>query len=329
MKLSIIIPVYNTSEYLPACLDSVICPDCSDYEIIVINDGSTDDSAEIAASYQQKYPQLIQLISTENGGLGAARNHGIEAASGEFLVFLDSDDTLAPGALAEILEITDGSFDICIFDLQQTNIDGDYIGVINGSEKRGCFSLESYPELLFQPPAACNKIIRRSLFTDNNILFPSRVWFEDLGTIPKLYPHAKNIVSVDKKWYLYLMRTGSITNSKNTLRNLEMIGIVDEILEHYRKAGSYEKYAPELEYMAFYNQYLTSCTRVNLAQWNSPVQAQLIENYCSKFPDYKENKYFSQMPRKYKLLERFLSKHNWLMVHLIMKANSLLKNKKT
>ena len=62
MKLSIIIPVYNTSEYLPACLDSVICPDCSDYEIIVINDGSTDDSAEIAASYQQKYPQLIQLI---------------------------------------------------------------------------------------------------------------------------------------------------------------------------------------------------------------------------------------------------------------------------
>lgn len=329
MKLSIIIPVYNTSEYLPACLDSVIDADYADYEIIVINDGSTDNSAQIAANYQLKYPELIQLISTENGGLGAARNHGIEAAKGEFLVFLDSDDKLAPGALAEILEIIDGSFDICIFDLQQTNIDGDYIGVINGTEKRGCFSLESYPELLFQAPAACNKIIRRSLFIDNNILFPSRIWFEDLGTIPKLYPHAANIVSVDKKWYHYLMRTGSITNSKNTLRNLEMIDIVDKILEYYRISGNYQKYASELEYMAFYNQYLTSCTRVNLAQWNSPVQTQLIENYCSKFPNYRENKYFSQMPRKYKLLEKFLSKHSWLIVHLIMKANSLLKNKKT
>lgn len=329
MKLSIIVPVYNVEEFLAACLDSVIYPEIGDYEIIIVNDGATDSSPAIAQHYAKLYPQLIKLINKENGGLGDARNAGIKAAKGEYLLFLDSDDKLSHGALPDIMGYIDGSFDICIFDIQQININGDNIGVIYGSDKRGCFSLESYPELLFQAPAACNKIIRRSLFIDNNIYFPARVWFEDLYTIPKLYLHTSNIISVEKKWYLYLMRSGSITNSKNTLRNLEIIDAVDEILMHYRNAGSFEKYAPELEYMAFYNQFLTSCTRVNLAQWNSPVQAQLIANYRKKFPDYKDNKYFLAMPGKHKLLEKFLSRKNWLMVHLIMKANSLLKNKKT
>lgn len=329
MKLSIIIPVYNTAEFLSACIDSVIYPELDDYEIIIVNDGSTDNSPEIAGSYVEKYPSLIKLINKENGGLGDARNVGINAAQGEFLLFLDSDDKLSPGALPEIWSCIDGSFDICIFDIQQINIDGDNIGVINGTDKLGRFSLETYPELLFQAPAACNKIIRRSLFTSNDIYFPGRVWFEDLWTVPKLYLHAPNIISVEKKWYQYLMRSGSITNSKNTQRNLEIIGAVDSVLNFYYNAGKYDKYKEQLEYMAFYNQFLTSCTRVNLAQWNSPIQAQLVNDYIKKFPGYQSNRYVKAMPGKYKLLEKLISKKYWLLVYFIMKSNSLLKNKKT
>ena len=80
MKLSIIIPVYNTREYLAACLDSVLDNACNDYEIVIVNDGSTDDSGIIAAGYAGRYPDLIRVITTENGGLGAARNTGLEAA---------------------------------------------------------------------------------------------------------------------------------------------------------------------------------------------------------------------------------------------------------
>ena len=328
MKLSIIIPVYNTEDYLAACLDSVIYDNLHDYEIIIVNDGSTDSSPVIASEYLKKYPNLIRVINKENGGLGDARNYGINAAAGDYLLFLDSDDKLAPNAVVEILDELQSEFDICIFDLQQVNIDGDIIGVINGSGKSGIFSLNDYPELLFQPPAACNKIIRRSLFQDNNISFPARLWFEDLYTIPKLYPIAQKIKYIDKKWYLYLMRSGSITNSKNPQRNIEMIQVVDEILSFYNRIGKYDQFYKQLEYMAFYNQFLTSCTRVNLANPNSPVQNSLVEDFIKKFPTYRENPYVNSMPSKYKLLEKFISKKMWLPVHLIMKLNNIIKNKK-
>lgn len=328
MKLSIIVPVYNTEEFLPACLDSVIYSELNDYEIIVVNDGSTDSSLSIALRYAENYPGLIKLIDKKNGGLGDARNAGIDAAEGEFLLFLDSDDKLAPTALSEIMDSLNEDFDILIFDLQQVNIDGENIGLIKGADKAEFSSFADYPELLFQPPAACNKLIRRSLFVENSISFPGRVWFEDLRTIPKLYPFAKSIKYADKQWYLYLMRSGSITNSKNTQRNLEIIDSVNEVLDFYRKSGSYEKYVSQLEYMAFYNQFLTSCTRVNLVQWNSPVQETLIEDFISKFPNYKNNHYVQTMPLKYKLLEQFISRKQWFFVHSVMKLNSILKNKK-
>ena len=168
MKLSIIVPVYNTEEFLPACLDSVIYSELNDYEIIVVNDGSTDSSLSIALKYAENYPGLIKLIDKKNGGLGDARNAGIDAAEGEFLLFLDSDDKLAPTALSEIMDSLNEDFDILIFDLQQVNIDGENIGLIKGADKAEFSSFADYPELLFQPPAACNKLIRRSLFVENS-----------------------------------------------------------------------------------------------------------------------------------------------------------------
>ena len=328
MKLSIIVPVYNTAEYLPACLDSVIHPELDDYEIIVVNDGSMDNSRDIAEEYVSRFPGLIRLINKENGGLGDARNHGIIASSGEFLLFLDSDDKLSPNAVKEIMAELETGFDMIIFDLQQININGENIGVINGAGQNGSFTLKQYPELLFQAPAACNKIMRRSLFTNSSISFPGRVWFEDLRTIPKLYPAADKIKYIDKKWYLYLMRSGSITNSKNTQKNIEIIDAVDEILNFYKCSGTYDEYRDQLEYMAFYNQFLTSCTRVCLAEWNSPVLERLRDDFINKFPNYSNNPYVRSMPKKYKLLDTFIRYKMWLPLYFTMKANNLAKNKK-
>ena len=105
MKLSVVIPIYNVERWLPACLDSVLDPACEDYEILAVNDGSTDRSGEIAADYAARRPDRIRVISTPNGGLGHARNTGLEAARGDYLLFLDSDDRLAPGALREMTEL--------------------------------------------------------------------------------------------------------------------------------------------------------------------------------------------------------------------------------
>ena len=250
MKLSIIIPVYNTRDYLAACLESVLDSTRGDYEIVIVNDGSTDDSGIIAAGWASRYPTLIRLITTENGGLGAARNVGLEAAKGEYLLFLDSDDSLSRGALKEMLAAIDGSFDIGIFDILQVNPSGDTVGMIMGAGEGGDFTLSESPRLLFEPPSACNKLFRRSLFIDSGVRFPGRVWYEDLRTVPKLYPLAGTIRNLGKSWYRYLIRPGSITNNANVGRNLEVIDAAQEIIKHYKTANLYKQYENELCYMA-------------------------------------------------------------------------------
>ncbi len=328
VKLSIIIPVYNTREYLPACLDSVLDPALSDYEIIVVNDGSTDDSGLIAAAYAARHPNLIRVVATENGGLGAARNAGLYLACGDYLLFLDSDDALEKGALSEMLSVLDGSFDLGLFDLNQVNPSGDSIGIMRGSEKQGAFTLAEYPELLFQPPSGCNKLFRRSLFLESSVRFPGRVWYEDLRTVPKLYPMCGRIQYFPKAWYRYLIRPGSITNNANTARNLEIIDAAEEIIGYYKAAGLYEKYEPQLCYMAYYNVFLTASVRVCLADPDSDVLEKLMQWFLSHFPQWRENPYLRDMSPKYRLLTGLLTRRMRRSVKLIMGVNDRAKNKR-
>ena len=328
MKLSVIIPVYNTREYLTACLDSVLVPEGGDYEILIVNDGSTDDSGAIAAEYARRHPGLVRVITTENGGLGAARNVGLENAAGDYLLFLDSDDCLEKGALGDMLPLLDGSFDIGIFDIVQVNPAGDPVGHLSGCSKSGDFTLKEYPALLFDFPSACNKLFRRSLFLDAGVRFPGRVWFEDLRTVPKLYPGAGCIRDLERPWYRYLIRPGSITNSANTARNLEIIDAVEEIVNYYKEAGLYERYENELCYMAFYNGFLTASVRVNAADAGSEVQEKLLQWFTRAFPNWQDNPYIQSMSGKHRLLTRMLMHRMRRSVHFIMKLNDLVKNKK-
>ncbi|MGI5977092.1 MAG: glycosyltransferase family 2 protein [Candidatus Limivicinus sp.] len=326
-KLTIMVPVYNVEKYLPKCLNSIIYPELEDYEIVLVNDGSTDSSGEICLDYEKKYPSLIRVITTENGGLGAARNVGIAAARGEYIAFLDSDDYLSENAVPEIMDILSENFDICFFDIRSVNEKGKLLKYMHGCQIEGEFTLEGFPELIFELPSAWNKIYRLSLFKDNSVSYPGRVWYEDMYVTPKLYTLAGKMYSVHKPWHNYLQRSGSITNNKNTARNIEIIPAVDAMLNAYREKGLFEKYKPQLEYSAFYNQLLTSSTRVNLADMRSDVQDRLLEDYIRKFPDYRENPYIKSMPFKFKFLHFLIIHKMRLTLHLVMKLNNLIKGK--
>lgn len=328
MKLSIVIPVYNTRDYLTACLDSVIDPALTDYEIIVVNDGSTDDSAVFAAEYAARYPELIRVITTENGGLGAARNIGLEAAKGDFLLFLDSDDTLAPGALREMLQELTPERDIVIFDLVSVLPDGSVIETLSGCGKSGAVSLPDYPRLLLDYPSACNKLFRRRLFLDSGVRFPGRVWYEDLRTAPKLYLRTGHIWATGRPWYRYTMRPGSITNSAKLSRNLEIIDAVDDLCDAYRQAGQAEAYRTELEYVAFYNLFLAASVRVCTVDPKSELLETLRTAFLARFPDYRKNPYIQSMPRRHKLLTELLLGGHGGAVAALMKLNDRRKRRK-
>lgn len=327
LSLSIVIPVYNVEKYLAKCLDSVIYPELGSYEILVVNDGSTDSSLLVAEDYARRFPGLIRVISTENGGLGAARNVGIEAARGEFLLFLDSDDRLRPGALPEIVEKLEEDFDICIYGILSVTEDGLVLDDIPRCGREGSLSLESYPQLLLCPPSACNKICRRSLFTASGLRFPSRVWYEDMRTMPKLYLLTDKITATDNQWYIYVQRTGSITRSANLERNLEIAEALDDLTGYYRDCGKFECYRSELEYVAFYNQFLTAVVRVCLAEPDNPVADRLRDDFLSKFPDFMQNPYVKQMPLKYRLLSRLIFGRHYRTVGAIMSMNERVKGK--
>lgn len=335
-KLSVIIPVYNVEDYIAKCLDSVVEPGRQrlaagrepGYEVIIVNDGTQDRSAEIAESYVRDCPGFIQMISIENSGQGQARNVGIDAAAGEFLYFIDSDDYLIPGGMEEILSLTEQDFDICIFDSIAVNTEGRELKYMAGCKRWETLSLEEYPELLLEGPDVWNKVFRRRLFTDNNIRFTPRVWFEDLRTIPKLYAFTDRILYVPKALHRYVQRPGSVTNTQKVRRNLEIIPAVDELIDFYKVQGRYEQLRDVLEYLAFHCVFLTSSVRANLADWKSPVQEELMQDFLQKFPDYRQNPYVKNMSRQHKLLDHLLRRRMRLCVHVLMKLNNWLKNKK-
>lgn len=327
MKLSVIIPVYNVENYLSKCIESVLCPELEDYEIITVNDGSTDSSPEICAEYAARYPGIVVNVNKENGGLGSARNAGIEAARGEYLLFLDSDDYICENGIKEIYSCLAEDFDIAIFDFVTVDESGRQMLYTKGSGRQGTFSFDEYPELLHYPPNACNKIWKRELFADNGVAFPPRVWFEDLHTCPKLYLHAEKMLYFPKGWYNYLQRKGSITNTKNPARNLEIIGAVDSVCDYYKEKGVFEKYRDELEYMALYHQFITSCFRVNLADKKSSVQDMLQDDFTKKFPEYRKNPYIRKMPAKLKLILFMLEHKMYGAYNLMMTLNNKVKGK--
>ena len=332
MKLSIIVPVYNTAPWLKRCMDSVLKPDCGpEVEIVAVNDGSTDDSRAILAEYEGRFPELVRVIDTPNGGLGHARNTGVEAARGDWLLFLDSDDWLSANAVQEMMTVLNAAAetdDIVVFDLKHVDGEGRELQYFRGTEREEPFHFADFPAFLFSPHNAVNKLWRRELFTGTGIRFPDRLWFEDLATMPRLYLHARGVIPVHSAWYCYYQRPGSIMLSASKAeRNLEMLSVEDLVLDHYRAEGAFERFRTELEYKFWYEAYLASVTRVNRIDARSPVQATLRDDYIRRFPDYRNNPYVRAASPKLHLLDREIRLGRWAIVRAMISLNNKSKGR--
>ncbi len=243
VKFSIVVPVYNVADYLPGCIASILSQDFTDYELILVDDGSTDNSGDLCEQLAAAHPtRLIRVIHQENKGLGGARNTGMQAACGEFLFFIDSDDTIAAGCLRKIAAYSEAhpEADIVAFDYVKVNEDGKVLFQHHSYPENGiCASVREKKDLLLLEHSACDKVIRRTLFLKTGITFPERLWFEDLATIIKLYPHAKKIGYMQEGFYLYLERAGSIMNSEKCGRNIDIITVFDSLLPYFQLLRSY------------------------------------------------------------------------------------------
>lgn len=290
MKLSVIVPVYNVEKYLKKCLDSLVVQTLSDIEIIIVNDGSPDQSQVLIDEYVEKY-DFVKGYSKENGGLSDARNFGIEKASGEYIAFVDSDDYIEP-SMYEIMyqKAIEENYDVVVCGFEEIYPDHIYIGTTK--VKHDLTNREEVKEQMIDIyPSAWNKIYRKELFRD--IRFKKGVWFEDVEILYRLFPFIKSIGVVEEPLYKYVQREGSISKS-NDKRIFHHIENWNGILEFYKLKGVYKEYSKELEYCYvryLYATFIKAALKFDKKQYIEAVEI-AITNVKHSFPNYRKNRYF-------------------------------------
>ena len=231
MKLSVIVPVYKAEKYLRECADSILHQTMDDLELILINDGSPDDSQRIINEYVSAFPEKVRSLTIDNGGQGRARNFGIDMAKGEYLSFIDSDDYLEKNAFELMLEAAEKeNADIVVCDMEKRWDDGrrEYVKA----------ALQEHP--LASAGSSSNKIFRRSLVGD--IRFPVGLWYEDFEFSAKLLMLSKKTVFVPQPLYIYRCGQESTMNNNNSPKNLDIITVMENIRRFSEKCVDRDGY---------------------------------------------------------------------------------------
>lgn len=238
IKYSFIVPVYNTEKYLKKCLDSLVNQTYKDFEIIVVNDGSTDKSSNIISKYQKKYKNII-VIDKENEGLSMARNRGVQKSSGKYIIFVDSDDYVSNKLLEEVDKKIDDSdilrFQIATEDEEYTKINEYHEESFESMCGYDAFKyLSSYH---FVEPAWCY-VIRKNYYIENKFSFKKGVYHEDFGLIPYVIYKARKVKSIDFIGYYYIQRNGSIMNNNDYKKTVKK---AFDMIEQYKTMRLFAK----------------------------------------------------------------------------------------
>ena len=236
MQFSLIIPVYNVEQYLKACLNTVVTQSYSDFEVICINDGSTDGSGLVLDEYAAKYSN-ISIINQVNKGLSATRNAGIRAAKGDYIFFLDSDDWIEPDTLKILAEKQNGE-DLLCFNGRRYFEDGRTetpdTGIVEdrltGWEYYNKYALVSRK---FHFVCTVLRLYRREYLLKNNLFFEEGIYHEDNLFTPLACYYAKSVKVIPDILYVYRIREGSITQTANVQRLFDMIAIANNLSDFF------------------------------------------------------------------------------------------------
>ena len=260
LKLSIIVPVYNVLPYIRKCLDSLLAQTIGDFEIILIDDGSTDGTADVLREYAEKSPEKILLTRVENGGQGRARNIGMELARGEFLGFIDSDDWIAPDMYKKLYDksqLTGADVVVC-----------EWLAVYpDGKEEKLPACVQEH--WLAAAGSASNKIFRRELVGDTR--FPSGLWYEDFYFSTMLMLKANAIEYVLESLYMYRQSPASTMRNNNSAKNLDLLVILDMLADYMLKNG----FKDEFEFFVINHCLIDSINRVY--RQNAPDRKNTVE----------------------------------------------------
>lgn len=294
--VSIVVPVYNSEKYIDECIKSVLNQTCQNYELILVDDASTDRSLEIINEYQTKYYDFISVIELKkNGKQGRARNFGVRKAKGEYILFLDSDDKLDKRACEYLYkEAENQNADIVFcnyecFGVKEeycSHVDPAYMGKLNIKKKKALLTTSVVPWA---------KIIKRSLILENKINFPEDRFYEDQATTYLYYLYAKIVSKVDKPLYLYRITDESTSTKRNQAYHFQSLEMAMVLVKRLKARHLLKKYYEEIEYFFIEQVYCMSIERA-ITQFDVfPLDyaEYLLSALKSTFPNFENNPYYN------------------------------------
>ena len=316
-KVSVIVPVYNVEDLLSKCLDSLVNQTFDDYEVIVVNDGSPDNSQNIIDDYYNRYPNVIKPLKKENGGLSSARNYGLKYAEGEYVLYVDSDDWVSSDILEKMysLAINDSS-DIVVcrsYMVRNDNLE---------EMDQEILSLDLYKRYILNRPSAHCKLVKKEILLHSELAFLEGHHYEDIAEVPAFCLYAKNISFVDDYLYYYLVREGSIMHNKEYSEKLnDIFDSIDNLTNIFINKNAFDKYKDELEFL--YIKHLLHAASLRFLPYEEGLPS--INIVCEimedKFPSWCKNKYYKKMNLKYKIVCNLIYKKKFRILKKILKIN--------
>lgn len=312
MKLSVIVTAYNAASSLKCCLDSLVDQNLADYEIVVVNDGSHDETKVIMDDYQSQYPYLFKMIHQANMGVSGARNSGFDAAEGEYITYVDSDDHVYQDAYRKIIELAiQHDSDLVVYDANYEYLDGNTSPFVMSEAAEGFLTRQQF---YLVPPCPWNKIMRKHLFIEANLRFEVGMIYEDYALIPNLAQKANSIYYHKEAMIAYVQSDNSIMRSSGYKKNATDILKASEILFQHCDQSQFKN---EVEFVV-YDSLLQNSSRYFLMHEKFEELKQVADFMRKHFPDFMKNPYIKQRPRKERLIARlFVNKQTKLLALLV------------
>ena len=339
MKLSIIVPVYNMNHdgNLQFCLDSLVNQTIDDYEIITVDDASTDDSLVVLKEYEKKYPNLFKVVTYSiNKHQGGAKNEGLKVASGDWIGFIDSDDWITPDYYEKLInkaEQTGADIAGCTYCYVSEHTYEATEPIHNNTlEQSGVLDDEKMRSLIRRPGSMVIKIYKHSVIRVNHLSFPENIFYEDNCAARVWMPYFKHFEYIDEPMYFYLQNNTSTIHTITEERCNDRLKAMNLMIEEFNKREMYDRYRDELE--DIYTQlgfritlfsYMLGCKKKKYT-----YVRKLKKTFISLFPNYKDNKYYAIQDREEEKMVNLCMKNSlafYIYYSLLWKYRNIKKKK--
>ena len=312
MKLSIIVPVYNmvADNKLAYCLDSLMNQTITDYEVIAVDDASTDNSLEVLRKYEKKYPNILKVLAlSENHKQGGAKNAALEICTGEYIGFVDSDDWVMPNMYERLVEAAKkNQADMAICNLthvyEHTMEVNENVPSMD-SDINGELTEEKIKRLIFHSGALVCRVYKRYIFMEPRLRFPEHMFYEDNAVGTEILMRAKKIAYINEAMYFYLQNPQSTVHTISEEKCKHRLEAMRIMIKLAKEGGYLDKYYPEFEYKfinLFYQNTLFSYMQGKQRKKLSFIK-KMGKEMKEYFPDFESNKYYLERVNEE---ERFL-----------------------